>query len=92
MFGDKEEGTEGPEVHFTRGFPLTGAGLLQEQLCLSSAVSQGKTDVFKKFGLMHRKPSGSPKVCLIKHKIFHLPTSEMTGKVICVLNSPLELP
>lgn len=91
MFGNKEDGRGGPEVRFTRELLLAGAGLLHEQLCLSSAASQVKTGVFRNFGPMHRKPSGSPKVCHVKHKIFHSTTSEMTGKVICTLNSSLEL-
>lgn len=67
-FGNKGEGTGGPEVHFPRDLPLTSSGLLHEQLCLSSAVPQVKAGGFKNLGLMHKKPSACPKMCLIKQK------------------------
>jgi len=92
VFGDKEEERRDLEVHFRRGLPLTGAGVLHEQLCLTSSVLQVKTGVFGNFGLRPRNPPGSPKVYLTKHKIFYLTTAEMIGKVICTLKSPQDLP
>lgn len=75
---------------FHKVLPLIGAVSPMGSSVSAMLCHRGKTHVFKNLGLMHRKPSGSPKVCLIKRTIFYSTTFEMTCKVICTMNSPLE--